>query len=127
MKTVDARERPALMFYDGTCRFCSASAAYAERAGGGRIKCVPIQDESVRDLVERHGIDMADPSTMLTIEGDATLKRSDAVLAVAAKLGLPWSLLARLAMKVPARWRNGVYDLVARNRYRIAGRRASGA
>jgi predicted DCC family thiol-disulfide oxidoreductase YuxK len=117
------RDRPALMFYDGTCRFCSASAAYAERTGGGRIKCVPIQDETMRALVERHGIDASDPSTMLTIDGDATLKRSDAALAVAAKLGFPWSLLARVARKLPVRWRDDVYDLVARNRYRIAGRR----
>lgn len=118
------RERPALMFYDGTCRFCSASASYAERAGGGRIQCIPIQDEAMRDLVERHGIDPSDPSTMLTVDGDATLKRSDAALAIAAKLGFPWSLLARAAKKLPVDWRDGVYDLVARNRYRIAGKRS---
>lgn len=117
------RDRPALMFYDGTCRFCSASASYAERAGGGRIKCVPIQDETMRALIESHGIDVADPSTMLTIDGNTTLTRSDAALAVAAKLGFPWSLLARVARKLPVRWRDDVYDLVARNRYRIAGRR----
>jgi predicted DCC family thiol-disulfide oxidoreductase YuxK len=116
-------ERPALMFYDGTCRFCSASAAYAERAGGGRIKCVPIQDETMRGLVERHGVDASDPSTMLTVDGDATLKRSDAALAIAAKLGFPWALLARVAKTLPVRWRDAVYDLVARNRYRIAGKR----
>ena len=97
--------------------------SYAERAGGGRIKCVPIQDETMRALIERHGIDVADPSTMLTIDGNATLTRSDAALAVAAKLGFPWSLLARVARTLPVRWRDDVYDLVARNRYRIAGRR----
>ncbi len=117
-------ETPTLMFYDGTCRFCSASAAYAERTSGGRIRCLPIQDESVRAIVRQHGIDALDPSTMLTIDGDRTLKRSDAALAVAAKLDFPWNMLARIAMHVPARWRDAVYDLVARNRYRIAGRRA---
>jgi predicted DCC family thiol-disulfide oxidoreductase YuxK len=41
-----------------------------------------------------------------------------------ARLGLPWSL-ANICRILPAALRDPLYDLVARNRYRIAGRRQS--
>ena len=50
------------------------------------------------------------------------LVRSEAALAVAAYLGGPWRALAALGRLVPRRLRDAVYDLIARNRYRIAGR-----
>ncbi len=47
---------------------------------------------------------------------------SDAILAIYQGLGFPWSL-ARILRIVPASWRDPVYRLVARNRYRLFGRR----
>ena len=38
------------------------------------------------------------------------------------RLGPPWRLLGRLARMVPRALRDGVYDLVARVRYRVFGR-----
>lgn len=49
---------------------------------------------------------------------------SDAVLSIYERLGFPWSLV-RIFRIVPSWLRDPIYRLVARNRYRIFGRRDS--
>lgn len=60
---------------------------------------------------------------MLIEDGVARFK-SDGSIRTLARLGLPWSLV-NLCRILPAILRDPLYDLVARNRYRIAGRRQS--
>jgi predicted DCC family thiol-disulfide oxidoreductase YuxK len=50
------------------------------------------------------------------------LAKSDACLFVMAQLGWPWSLMGIFRV-LPRALRDPLYDLVARNRYRIFGRR----
>ncbi|HEU5358273.1 MAG TPA: DCC1-like thiol-disulfide oxidoreductase family protein, partial [Gemmatimonadales bacterium] len=50
--------------------------------------------------------------------------RSDAVLATAAYLGGLWRLAAAGAI-IPAGWRDAMYDVVARHRHRLGGRRCA--
>jgi len=57
-----------------------------------------------------------------TAEGRIWLK-SEASIRMAEGLGLPWSLAAGFRV-LPLRLRDAVYSFVARNRFRVAGRRA---
>ncbi len=52
------------------------------------------------------------------------LEKSDAAIAIAAELRRPWNLLTGLRL-VPRSIRDRVYSLVARNRYRWFGKRAT--
>lgn len=74
------------------------------------------------ELYRRFGIDPADPETLIVVTGDWALRTSDAVLAIWSGLGWPWRAATVLGL-VPRPLRDGMYRLVARNRYRIFGRR----
>jgi predicted DCC family thiol-disulfide oxidoreductase YuxK len=66
----------------------------------------------------------ANPDTIIVVQGDRALRDSDAVLAIYAGLGWPWRIVAA-ARPVPRSLRDPLYRWVARNRYRLFGRRAS--
>ena len=73
-------------------------------------------------LFHTHGLDPADPISILVIDGSNVRKDSDAVLSIYEGLGYPWRL-AWLLRIIPAFVRDPLYRLIARNRYRIFGRR----
>jgi predicted DCC family thiol-disulfide oxidoreductase YuxK len=56
------------------------------------------------------------------VEGDRVRRDSDAILAIWAGLGWPWRAGAMFRL-VPRLLRDPVYRWVARNRYRLFGRR----
>lgn len=111
-----------VLYYDGLCGFCDAAVQFVLRHDRVRtLRFAPLQGEHARELRERHpwlhGIDS------LVWSDDAAgsehvLVRSDAVLRVARYLGFPWAV-ASVGALLPRRWRDRLYDLVARHRRRV--------
>ena len=127
---MSARESSALdrngpiILFDAECVLCSANAQFVLRHdAAGRFRLASMQGETGAAIYRRFGLDPKDPSSMLVVEGDRMRRDSDAVLSIYEGLGLPWRLLAILRI-VPAFLRDPIYRLVARNRYRLFGRRA---
>ena len=115
-------EKPLIVF-DGVCVLCSASARFVLRHDRARRFRLTAAQSPVGQALYRHfGLSPTDYDTFLLVEDGRAWLKSDAALRVAARLGLPWSLAVLLRV-VPAALREAVYDLVARNRYRVFGRR----
>ena len=74
------------------------------------------------EMFRRHGVDPADPDTILVIDGSRVWRDSDAVIAIYSGLGWPWKI-AVIARVIPKALRDRCYSWVARNRYRLFGRR----
>lgn len=116
-------QEPATILFDAMCVLCSANAQFIlRRDRRHRFQLASMQGEVGAELFRRHGIDPTDPSTILVIDGDRVLRDSDAVLAIYAGLGWPWRAAGWLRL-VPRALRDPPYRLVARNRYRLFGRR----
>lgn len=114
--------RPIIVF-DAVCVLCSANARFVLRHDKrGHFLLAAMQGEVGSDLFRRHGIDPADPETLILVDGDRLLRDSDAVLAIYAALGWPWRAAAVLRL-VPRSLRDPLYRWVARNRYRWFGKR----
>lgn len=112
-----------IIVFDAECVLCSANAQFVLRHDThGRFRLASMQGEVGSALYRRFGIDPADPETMVLVEGDRVLRDSDAVLAIYAGLGWPWRAMAVFRL-VPPIIRDSVYRLIARNRYRLFGRR----
>lgn len=115
-------EHPIILF-DAQCVLCSANAQFVlRRDRARRFRLASMQGEVGEALFRAHGIDPADPDTILVVEGARVRRDSDAVLAIWTGLGWPWRA-AGLLRFVPRPLRDRVYRLVARNRYRLFGRR----
>jgi len=113
------------MVYDGYCHLCSGWAQFM-----GRHPVTPpfahvaVQSEEGRALLIGHGIDPDDPATFLVLDEGLVLTDSDGAIHVMASLGGAWRM-ARVLKGVPKAWRDGLYRLLARNRYRLFGKRAT--
>lgn len=81
-----------------------------------------MQSSRGRELLTLHGVDPDDPTTFLVLDGGSTFTQSDAAIQLMVASGGLWRL-AGLARGVPRAWRDGIYGLVARNRYRWFGKR----
>lgn len=121
-KTDGVHDHPIIVF-DALCVLCSANAQFVLRHDRrGRFQLAAMQGDVGRALYRDAGIDPANPETMIVVDGGRVLRDSDAVLAIWSGLGWPWRALAVLRL-VPEPLRDGGYRWLARNRYRIFGRR----
>ena len=118
-------QHPIILF-DGQCGLCARSVRFiAARDRAGTFRFAPLHGITATRECARLGVTRpippkADPGTMILIDGDRALTRSDAALAIAARLTLPWRLFTVLRI-VPKPLRDGIYRWVARNRYRWFG------
>lgn len=110
-----------VILYDGVCIFCSRWIRFvATRDVERRFRFTAIQSGYGIRLAQAFGIDPADPDTNAVVHGGRTYVRSDAALTVLSHLpGWRWT---RALFAVPKLLRDAVYNVVARNRYRIFGK-----
>jgi predicted DCC family thiol-disulfide oxidoreductase YuxK len=114
-----------LWLFDGVCNFCSGSVQVALKLDRrGVMRFTPLQSPFGRAIAAKYGLDVENPDSFLFFDQGRPLDASDAVLALARRLGPPWSLFAALRV-IPKSWRDAAYLLLARNRYRLMGKKAA--
>ncbi len=112
-----------IILFDAECVLCSTNAQFVLKHDKvGYFRLASMQGDVGAAIYRRHGLDPQDPSSMLVVEGDRVRQDSDAVLSIYEGLGFPWRLLGALRI-VPMFLRDPVYRWVARNRYRLFGKR----
>jgi predicted DCC family thiol-disulfide oxidoreductase YuxK len=110
-----------VILYDGVCVFCSRWIRFvAARDADRRFRFTAIQSGYGTRLAQAFGINPDDPDTNAVIHGGVAYFKSDGALTVLSNLrGWGW---VRVLLWLPKSLRDPVYNLVARNRYRIFGR-----
>jgi predicted DCC family thiol-disulfide oxidoreductase YuxK len=110
-----------VILFDGVCVFCSRWVRFiVARDKAVRFRFTPIQSAYGTRLAQALRIDADDPDTNAVVHGGVAWFKSDGALTVLSQLpGWGW---ARLLFLVPRFIRDGVYKIVARNRYRIFGK-----
>ena len=122
MSQTNASQGPIIVF-DALCVLCSTNAQFIlTHDKRGHFRLASMQGDVGAALFERFGIDPSDPDTIIVVDGDKVWRNSDAVLAIYSGLGWPWRAAAIVKL-VPRFIRDPIYSLVARNRYRIFGKR----
>ena len=120
---------PTLLF-DGVCNLCNAAVRWViARDRRSVFRFASLQSRVGQEALERRrgggaGTSAPIPDSMLLLDEAGVHARSEAVLRIVRRLGLPWSLLA-IAAVIPRGIRDSLYDWVARNRYRWFGRRSA--
>jgi predicted DCC family thiol-disulfide oxidoreductase YuxK len=120
----------SIVLYDGVCGLCNRLVQFLlKRDRRDRIRFAPLQSAFAGPPLRQRGFDPLDLDTVYVImdHGQPTervLARSDAILYVLRQLGGIWNI-ARLGSLLPRRVRDGIYQVVARNRYRVFGRHDS--
>jgi len=113
-------DRPILLF-DGYCAVCSWWArTVMRRDRTGAIRLLAASTPLGEALYRHYGED-PDKTYMVLEDGEA-FTRSAATFRLVRRLGAPYSWVL-IFHGLPQSLRDQVYDLVARNRYRLARRR----
>lgn len=125
--TDPADGHPVLLF-DGVCNLCNGYVSWVIRHDpSGVFKFAPLQSDVADEVVERGDVDVdtdALEGFVLVEEDGSTYTRSTAVLRSLARLDTPLRH-TKYALYVPRFVRDLLYELVARSRYTVFGKRAS--
>jgi len=114
-----------IVLFDAECVLCSANASFIlSHDRRNEFYLASMQGKVGAQLFRQHGLDPKDPTTILVIEGPKVRSDSDAVLSIYEGLGFPWGFVAIFRV-IPSFLRDPIYRFIARNRYRIFGKRES--
>ena len=111
-----------LVVFDGDCGFCARDIRFLLRHDRkARYRFTSCQSELGPALLSHFGHRTDDYDTSLLVEAGRAYAKSDGVIRSVAGLGGAWRLVRALLL-FPRPLRDALYDVVARNRMRIAGR-----
>ncbi len=115
-------DRPIIVF-DGHCVFCSGWVGIVLRHDSeGRYRLLPAQSQLGQAIYVHYGLSPNDYETNILLADGLPWFKSEGSIRMAEGLGAPWSFAGVLRL-IPLRMRDAMYDIVARNRFRFAGRR----
>lgn len=114
-----------IILFDGACNLCNGAVTWVlEHDTKGIFKFASLQSKAAKDAVAATKSPSVMPDSMVLIDNDKIHTRMEAAIGIARHLGFPWSLLI-IASILPKGIRDGLYDYVARNRYRWFGQRTA--
>lgn len=117
------RTGETVIFFDGVCQLCNGAVNLVmSEDGDRRFRFAPLQGTTAAadPAVAGAGTD----SIIVRTPDGRTLQQAAAALWIAGGLGGIFGLLRPFSL-LPAAWLNPVYNLIARNRYRIRAKRDS--
>ena len=110
-----------IILFDGVCNFCNSAVNFTiKRNDKTNILFAPLQSDAGRRLVQQYNLPVGDMESFIFIENDHVYKRSTAALKVCRYLRGLWPLCYGFII-VPKFIRDGIYDWIAKNRYRWFG------
>ena len=123
-------ESNPIVLYDGVCGLCNHLVQFLlKRDSHDRFRFASLQSEFANKILTNHGVDPRDLDTVYAVReygqtNQNLLARSDAILFMLTELGGLWNV-AGVGRLLPKAFRDAVYKIVARNRYRVFGKHES--
>ena len=116
--------KPIILF-DGVCNLCNTSVQFViKHDKRAFFTFASLQGETGQRLLKKYGLTAEDLNSFVLIINNKALTRSAAALTVARNLGGIIKLLYGF-MIIPAFIRDGMYNIIAKNRYKWFGKRDS--
>jgi predicted DCC family thiol-disulfide oxidoreductase YuxK len=112
-----------IIIFDGYCVLCAGWVSFVLRHDKmARFRLLPAQSPLGHALYTHLGLDPENYQTNILLVGGVVFLKSEGSIRMAEGLGWPWSMAAVLRL-LPLSLRDRLYEWVARNRFRIFGRR----
>ncbi len=119
-------ENKKIILFDGVCNLCNNAVTFIiQRDQKDIFRFASLQSELGQKLTKERGINPDEIDSIVLIEpGVAYFQKSTAALEIARQLSGGYSLLKNFLF-LPESLRDGVYDIIANNRYKWFGKKES--
>lgn len=108
-----------LVLFDGVCNLCNGFVKFIiKHDNHGKIRFASLQSSVGQDYIN----DSVKTDSVVYITGNRHYYKSDAVLRILKDMGGIWKLFYGFKV-LPVFFRDHLYDLVAKHRYRIFGKK----
>lgn len=115
-------DKPILLF-DGVCNLCNGAVqTVINMDKNGQFRLASLQSETGQILLKKFNLPTEELSTVVLVDKEKAYLRSDVPLEVMRQLGSGWQLFYIFKI-IPRFLRDGIYNWVARNRYRWFGKK----
>jgi predicted DCC family thiol-disulfide oxidoreductase YuxK len=112
-----------ILLFDGVCNLCNSIVQFTiKRDPKEKFKFASLQSESGQALLKKFGLPTDDFDSFVFIKGDKYFLKSSAGLHVLKELGGVWKLFYVFII-FPRPLRDFVYNIIAKTRYKIFGKR----
>jgi predicted DCC family thiol-disulfide oxidoreductase YuxK len=116
--------QPVILF-DGVCNFCNSAVNFTlKRNKKANIRFAALQSEAGQKLLEQYHLPKDSLQSFIYIENGSAYNRSTAALKVCRHLRGLWPLCYGFII-VPRFIRDGIYNWIAKNRYKWFGMKQS--
>lgn len=117
-------ETAPVIVFDGVCLLCNRWVDFIlrhDRANGFRLAA--MQGHHGSRLLHAHGLSPDDPTSLLLVQDGEGYTDTDAIIRILHALGRQWKIAGAVLWLVPRFLRDSAYRWLAKNRYRLFGRR----
>ncbi|WP_207510200.1 thiol-disulfide oxidoreductase DCC family protein [Longitalea luteola] len=112
-----------IVLFDGVCNLCNRTVQFIlKRDKKKRFLFGSLQGKTGQEYLHKYHLPADQFHSFMLIEGNVLYTRSTAVLRLLKHLGRGWQLMY-LFIYVPQSIRDGVYRLIATNRYKLFGKK----
>ena len=113
-----------IVLFDGVCNLCNSTVLFLiQHDGKNNLHFAAQQTDAGKNIMQQHAI-LAENKSVILIKNELVFYKSDAVIEIA-KLLTGWPRILKYTKLVPKFLRDGVYNLIAKNRYSIFGIRTT--
>ena len=113
-----------LIVFDGFCVLCSSTVKFLLKIDKNKLlNFTTLRTDLSTDGREETGINPSQPDSVIYIEEGHVYTESEAIVRILSRIGGIWKPMAALLGFIPRKWRDYLYRLIAKNRYRIFGQK----
>jgi predicted DCC family thiol-disulfide oxidoreductase YuxK len=112
-----------IIIFDGVCNFCNRTInIIIEHDKVAQFKLAASQSNAGIDILQKFNLDQTSMASVILIDNEKVYTKTDAVIQIASQL-TGWPRLFVELKFVPKSFRDFVYDLIAKNRYVLFGKK----
>ena len=119
----EVAKNKTIILFDGVCNLCNSAINFViDKDTNNNFHFASLQSEFGQALLVHFGRNTTDFDSMIVYENGKIETKSTAALRIAAGLSGSWKFLSIFKI-VPTFLRNGIYNLIAKNRYSWFGKK----
>ena len=111
-----------IILFDGVCNLCNNFVPFLIKYDKNNIfRFAAMQTKAGENIIQEYNV-LNDRKSIILIKEEIVLYKSDAIIEIAKQI-TGWPSILKYGYLFPKFLRDGIYDLIAKNRYYLFGKK----